>query len=139
MGGKQSRTKCHETVLCLYQKIFLRMPSTPFQRTRKKNKQVIVLLAVMFYDILACCREHISKDDLHQITVPISVQELKRQMKNKARLFRAVLLITVLAGALRIYAAKRLFGYGDEPTYMKVAVNYANILRSGQLRFAGFF
>ena len=53
-------------------------------------------------------------------------------MKNKAGLFRAVLLITVLAGALRIYAAKRLFGYGDEPTYMKVAVNYAGILRSGR-------
>ena len=61
----------------------------------------------------------------------ISVQELKRQMKNKAGLFRVVLLITVLAGALRIYATKELFGYGDEPTYMKVAVNYANILRSG--------
>ena len=60
-------------------------------------------------------------------------------MNNKTSLFRIVLLITILAGGLRIYAAKRLYGYGDEPTYMKVAVNYANILRSGKYNMLASF
>jgi hypothetical protein len=52
-------------------------------------------------------------------------------MKRKTNLFRVVFLITILAGVLRIYAAKNLYGDGDEPVYLKRAMDYSNFIRSG--------
>jgi 4-amino-4-deoxy-L-arabinose transferase-like glycosyltransferase len=53
-------------------------------------------------------------------------------MNKKTGLLRAVLLVSVLAGGLRFYAARTLYGDDDESTYMKRAVDYANFIRSGQ-------
>jgi hypothetical protein len=53
-------------------------------------------------------------------------------MHTKTRLFRVVLLITILAGGLRFYAARNLYGDDDEATYMKRAVDYAKFMRAGE-------
>ncbi len=63
-----------------------------------------------------------------------------RKLKNKkTNLFRVVLLISVLAGVLRIYAANNLWPDGDESTYMKRAVDYSNFLRSGSYKMLAVY
>jgi 4-amino-4-deoxy-L-arabinose transferase-like glycosyltransferase len=53
-------------------------------------------------------------------------------MKLPSRRYCAVILITLLAAGLRLFAARTLYGDTDEPIYMKRAVAYANFLRTGQ-------
>jgi len=51
-------------------------------------------------------------------------------MQSRTRLFGAVLIITILAGSLRFYAARNLYGDDDEAVYMKRAVDYSNFIRA---------
>jgi hypothetical protein len=53
-------------------------------------------------------------------------------MQTRTRLFGAVLMITILAGSVRFYAARNLYGDDDEGVYMKRAVDYSNFIRSGK-------
>ena len=53
-------------------------------------------------------------------------------MSLRSRRVQLVLLITLLAGGVRLFAARTLYGDSDEPIYMKRAVAYANFMRSGQ-------
>ncbi|HEX8991956.1 MAG TPA: hypothetical protein VF784_09780 [Anaerolineales bacterium] len=53
-------------------------------------------------------------------------------MSLRNRRVQLVLLITLIAGGVRLFAARTLYGDSDEPIYMKRAVAYANFLRSGQ-------
>ena len=55
-------------------------------------------------------------------------------MPNRIRYFAAVLLIALVAGALRLYAVQRLNVDYDEPVYLAAAVEYANAMRSGDLK-----
>lgn len=53
-------------------------------------------------------------------------------MQRRYGLMRLVILITFLAGWLRLYAARNLYGDNDESTYMTTSVGYARIIRSGE-------
>ena len=55
-------------------------------------------------------------------------------MSPRLRHAAAVLLVVLLAAALRLYAAQRLDVDYDEPVYLSAAVEYANAMRSGDLK-----
>jgi hypothetical protein len=51
---------------------------------------------------------------------------------SRIKIVSVALLITLIAGGLRIFAAKKLYADNDEATYMKRATAYANFIRAGQ-------
>jgi hypothetical protein len=55
-------------------------------------------------------------------------------MSKRIRYVTAVLLVVLLAAALRLYAARRLDVDYDEPVYLSAAVEYARALRQGDFK-----
>lgn len=55
-------------------------------------------------------------------------------MSKRFRFFASVLLVALLAGALRLYAVQRLNVDYDEPVYLSAAVEYAQAMRRGDLK-----
>ncbi|HEY5983522.1 MAG TPA: hypothetical protein VIU38_08610, partial [Anaerolineales bacterium] len=55
-------------------------------------------------------------------------------MSNRRLYLLSVLVVVVLAGALRVYAVQRLNVDYDEPVYLSAAVEYANAMRLGDLK-----
>jgi len=55
-------------------------------------------------------------------------------MSKRIRFFAVLLLVVLLAGGVRIYAAQRLNVDYDEPVYLSAAVEYAKAMRGGDLK-----